>query len=517
MGLTVFENNGMLPLPAGIEATAGWYPRNAPQYTFINCRAQIALFGGQSGGGKTNVLVADSAQEWQNPNFRGVIIRESFQEMQNIMDEMDTIYRPLGARHTDGKKFWRFPAGGQMRLGYMAVDDDIKKFTGKPISFLGIDEAQFQTEARIRKILPWVATPPSYGLRDRVRMTANPSTPWLKKLFLNNECPVCHPERSTIPAAIYAGARWNEDDDFVMMTTAFIPAKLSENPLYDEQKKAALMSQTADVRRKLLDGCWCHTEGAFLPFLNESYYRPYSEADEQWWHTHFLSMDYGYSSSAAATGLYSVNEQGTIFKIMEDSQRKMYSQEYAHHIAQKMILRKIGSPEQRCRIVSAYADSAMDQHNGATGRSNLEIINEVMSQHGVHFIKGAKAPQASAQLLAGKLKRREYVITRACPKTWECWTTRKADPNKSGEVLKVPGDELDDQKDVDLYALNNFCQGTKKPAEVATAEKIAELEKQGVDQRSISVTRYRLEQSAAKLSEPARMGRATVGNYRRGR
>lgn len=507
--LRLLENSGLIPRPAGYDAVSGWYPINDAQNTFINCRAQMALYGGQSGGGKSNVLVADSAQEFDNPYFRGIILRKSYTELTNMMDEMERIYRPLGGRPADGRKIWKFPAGGQMRLGYMANDKHLELYTGKPISFLGIDEAQFQTEDRVRTLIPWVATPREYGLRDRIRLTANPSTPWLMSLFLNNHCPLCYPHKSTIPCAIYEGARWKKDDGPVMLTTCFIPAKLKDNPLYDEAKAAKLQSQTADVRRKLLDGCWCNTEGAFFPFLNESYILPYRDCGEQWWHTHFLSMDYGYSNSAAATGLYFMNESGRIYKVDEDVTRIMKSEEYAHHIVNRMVLRKLGG--ERVRIVSGYADYAMDAHTG-TGQSNLDLINAVMNKFDVHLIKGAKDPIGSAQLLSGKLERGEYVITDNCPKTFECLTSRRNDPDMPGSILKVPGDELDDVKDTDLYGINNFCQGSKKPAEVATQEKLKELRDQGVNDMSLNVIRWKMEKEAAKQAAPVSMGRPTIGS-----
>lgn len=511
MPLTLLEDRGLLPLPADLHEVQGWAPNSPPQMTLLNCRAQLTLYGGASGGGKTISLVADSAQEYDNANFRGILLRKSFQEMTGIMDEMQKIYRPLGARPSDGGKIWKFPAGGIMRLGYLSADRDIENYTGKPISWLGIDEAQFQTEKRVRALFPWVALPPEYGLRNRIRLTANPSTPWLKKVFLNDQCPLCKPSKSVISGAVYSGSTWS-NGDLVMKTTAFIPAKAKDNPMYGEEKIAALMSQSDDIQRKLLMGCWCHTEGAFLPFFNESYTIPYLEVGEQWWWQHFISMDYGFSNSAAATGLYAMNENGIIFKVLEDIQRKMYSEEYAHHIATKMILRQIGQQNRRVQVTAGYADSAMDAHTGNTGRSNLQIINDILNKFDVHLIGGAKAPQASAQLLAGKIKRREYVIASdTCPKTVECWLSRRADPDKPGEVLKVPGDELDDVKDTDLYGLNNYCQAHAKPQEVKTAERIAELKDKGVDQMSLQVIKTRMDREAAKTSGPVTFGRPTIG------
>ncbi len=509
MALTLLESRGMLPLPANLSEVNGWAPNSSPQLTALESRAQMLLYGGASGGGKSSWLVGDSAQEFDNPRFRGILLRKSYTEMTNLMDEMEHIYLPLGGRKSDGGKLWRFPAGGIMRLGYMAKDSDVELYTGKPISWLGIDEAQFQTEDRVRSLLPWVSTPTEYGLRDRVRITANPSTPWLRQVFLNGECPVCHPERSVIPAAVYAGARWKKDDSPVMLTTAFIPALLKDNPAYDERKMAMLLSQTADVRKKLLDGCWDETEGAFFPFLNESYILPYSECGEAWWMTHFISMDYGYSGSAAATGLYFMHENTRIYKIGEDVERKMKSEEYAHHIARKFIQR-IGPGGQQCRIVSGYADPAMDAHTG-TGQSNLDLINAVLVNNGVTLTKAAKDSVGNAQLLSGKLSRGEFIVTDLCPKTYESLSSRKTDPDRPGAILKISGEDLDDVLDETLYGLNQFLSGERKPDEVAVQEKIMELAAAGVDQRSINVVKFRMEQEAQKKAGPVMMGRPIIG------
>lgn len=506
MKLTLLENRGMLPLPANISDINGWAPNSPPQMTLIDCRAQLALYGGASGGGKTVALIGDSAQEFDNPKFRGILLRKSFTEMTNIIDEMTRIYGPLGGRKAEGGKLWRFPSGAQMRLGYMAKDADVELYTGKPISWLGIDEAQFQTEDRFRSLLPWVSTPPEWGLRDRIRLTANPSAPWLMSLFLNNACPVCHPERSVIPGAVYCNARWRKDEMAVMKTTCFIPAKASDNPLYGPEKIAALMSQTADVQKKLWHGCWCATEGAFFAFLNDSYVVPYSELNEQWWMTHFVVMDYGMSSSAAATGLYFMDESNRMIKIGEDVQRQMYSNEYAHHIANKFLSREIGG--KKTRIITGYCDPAMDAHTG-TGQSNREIIQEVFDQYDLALMSAAKDSIGNAQSLAGRLSRGEFILTDLCPKSYESLASRKHDPERPGAILKVKGDELDDLLDTDLYT-NTFLTGDRKPDEVATAERLDALRKGGVDERSIAVLKWKLDREAAERAQPVSMGKPTL-------
>lgn len=506
MALRVLQNNGFLPLPAGLTGP-GWYPINSPQMTFLYSPAEMVLFGGASGGGKSNVLVADSAQEYDNPNFRGLLLRKSYTEMTNIIDEMRRIYGPLGGRATDRERVWRFPAGGIMRLGYMSSDKDLELYTGKPMSWLGIDEAQFQTESRVRQLFSWVA-PTDPTLRARIRLTANPSNPWLKSLFLNNECPVCRTEKSTTPCAVYEGARWKSDDGLVMKTTCFIPAKATDNPLYTDVKLAGLMSQTAAIRKKLLDGCWCATEGAFFDFLNDSYVASIASVNEQWWHTHFISMDYGFSSSAAACGLYFANESGCIFKIGQALERKMASEEFAHYVGKRFLQREISG--QRVRTIEGYADSAMDAHTG-TGKSNLELINRVLEGYGMTLIKAAKDRIGNAQVLHGKLSRKEFVITDAAQETYDSLSTRIHDPDLPGAILKIAGDELDDVLDETLYGINNYIRGAGKPASIVIEDKIQDMVEHGIDQASIMVARHRLEAQRRKMEAPARFGRPTIG------
>lgn len=98
MALILLENRGMLPLPANLHEVNGWAPNSPPQLTALESRAQMLLYGGASGGGKSAWLVGDSAQEYDNPRFRGILLRKSYTEMTNLMDEMERIYLPLGGR-----------------------------------------------------------------------------------------------------------------------------------------------------------------------------------------------------------------------------------------------------------------------------------------------------------------------------------------------------------------------------------------------------------------------------------
>ena len=118
-----------------------WWPISAPQQTAMHSKAQILLYGGASGGGKTDLLVADAMQEYENTNLRAILIRKSFTEMNQIMDRCKAIYQPFGAFYRSRENSWIFPSGARIRLGYMANDASITMYQGNPFSYLGIDES----------------------------------------------------------------------------------------------------------------------------------------------------------------------------------------------------------------------------------------------------------------------------------------------------------------------------------------------------------------------------------------
>lgn len=461
-----------------------WWPINPQQQAALECQAEFLLFGGASGGGKSDVLCADGMQEYENPNLRGLLLRKSYGEMNQLMDRMADIYKPFGARWKGDDHTWIFPSGAKIRTGYMASDLDVGKYQGNPYSWLGVDEAGAQSENRIRKILPWLSsTDPR--LRVRARFTANPGgegMAWLLKVFLRGKCPIHKPatfaERdreftSVWPGRVYSGSRWQSDEGQTFKTVAFIPSLVTDNPLYDKKKIDSLMSQTAEVQEHLLHGCWCAAEGMYFPFLRTDYVMPYATLEDQWWWNHFISIDYGYGNSSAAAGLYCVSPEGRIYKIAERIRQKMASTEFAEMICNDWIVPNITYPGEvitnddkrrqqawldrvaanpdhiqphRRRMICCYIDPANDQHHG-TGQSNKEIMAESFAKYGVSMIDAAKDPAGNALQLHRKLSQRAFILCDTAPKTYESLATRMMDDKRMGAVKKIHGDPLDDLYD----------------------------------------------------------------------
>lgn len=511
-----------------------WWPLKpehsdfSPQRTALESPAKLLLYGGGSGGGKSDWLVADAAQEVGNPNFRGLLLRKSFREMNNIIDRMKAIYRPLGGHPTDKNTMWKFPSGAQIRLGYLASDDDIENYQGTPFSWLGVDEAGNHVEKRIRRMLPWLSsTDPTLFVRGR--FTANPGgigADWLMRLFLRDKCPIHNPEESVEPGGVYAGKNltWT-DGKPVGMTVSFIPALVGDNPLYTEEKIEMLRTQEGSIAEKLLVGCWCELAGRYFSFLKPDMRLPYAEHPAQWWNTFIISTDYGFGESWAAAGLFYVTEptgefpQGRAFQIGEyigvdeATGEKLGSEDFAREVVKRFA----DTIDNRAVVAMVICDPATDGHTGA-GRSNMEIMAEVFAERGIPVMGAHKDRVANFQNLFRMVKKGQVVVTDSSPATFKSLNTRMHDPARPGDIKKIKGSSLDDLIDMLSYFANTYFTGDAKPKEAQRAEKMQALIASGMDERSLGINALRmLMESQNDVDDDAPVRITGVGQRRLGR
>ncbi|MGD1215162.1 MAG: hypothetical protein ABR861_09270 [Terriglobales bacterium] len=496
-----------------------WWPINAAQQAAITSTAELLLYGGASGGGKTQMLAADAMDEYENPRLRGLLIRTTLEEQQELEDLQQRMYEPKGARWV--KKRWRFPSGATIRPGYLAHDKHLRRYQGNPYSWLGIDESGQHPEHRIKFMIGWLAAPTGSGLRVRGRFTSNPGDvghSWQMKVFLRNRCPVHAPadaldnrpwETSVYPGKIYKDACWT-DDSPVHKTTAFIPARLADNPLYGREKLESLLSQSKAIQQQLLYGCWCNAAGLYFDFMRPVDVVPYASIGDSWWWQHFLSIDYGFGNSSAAAGMYAISPSGTVFKTRERIERKMAAPKFAACICkdgfpkaeypfqgpQTPWLKKLKPRDSEPpRMSFCVMDEAMDQHRG-TGKSIYDVMSEVFMQHGIGLIKAAHDPAGNAQVLYNGLTNKGIVLTRESADlslAYRAISSRIVDERKA--VKKIHGAWEDDSYDETSYAYNTWRQNSEKPARTGLQEELAQLRKDGMDESSLARIAWNREQA----------------------
>ena len=499
------------PPPSGLDPS--WWPLNYIQQAALCSPAQLLLYGGQAGGGKTGFLVGDAMQERYLPSFRGLLLRESLGEFDQIGDLMEQAYHTYlpkneraRYRSRTGGGQWVFPIldakgrvtgrdGARVRYGYLASDRDLGKYRGNPYSWLGIDESGLHPMHRVRRILAWMRSTDK-RLRVRARFASNPGEVghgWQMAVFLRNRCPLHHPalgpldcsdQRSVWTGTVYDGASWSwppTRSELVHKTTAFFPASVADNPLYGQDAVDSLLSQTPEIQMQLLHGCWCNAQSLYFGFLRPEYMAPLPMIQDQWWWNHFISIDYGFGNSSAAAGMFAVDPNGRIFGTRELCEQKMISKEFAEKICELWVKPLMG--RERPRILFATIDPANDNEDG-TGETNFDIIQGVFSKYGVSLIKSHKNPYDNAQKLYTGLAGQTLVLTDGMRKTFNSVSTRVIDGRKA--VKKVHGDPLDDLYDMVAYAYNTWLAESVKPERLRIEEQTKKMRAAGQDESGIA-------------------------------
>lgn len=476
-----------------------WQPATAAQRAALDSEADILLFGGSAGSLKTETMLMDAVQEYENPHLRAIVFRSSFVEMTDIIDKTRRLYAPLGGIFTGSPKWtWRFPSGATIRFAYMKTDEDVWKYLGPRYSFIGFDESTLHTEKQVRNIMGRLSAT-DRRLRLRVRLTSNPGNvgaAWHQALFLRGHCPVHNPHAAAQPGHLYRDGCWPSDGAAIPFSVAFIPGKLSDHTLLDAQYAQRLHMMAGGAAAAMEQGCWCTLEGAYFPFVHAGLVRPLAESGVEWWHNHFLSIDYGYGKSSSSVGLYvrgpaELHHPTAIPGVLlaqpdapefPDGRIRKVGELVAPHVPAyelaQMVVERFIAPDdhgQRRRIVAAYLDPANFKEIG-DGHTIADQINEVFEPWELVCERASNDRLGGWQLLYRLLRTGEFEVTDVCPRTFEALRTRMHDDARPGDVRKIAGDPLDDVADETRYALYTFVQQATQPRELVLQQAVRGLD-----------------------------------------
>lgn len=179
---------------AGFPVNLVWRPQAGPQALLLSCPADDILFGGARGGGKTDALLGDAGVYSQAyaPHFRGLLIRRTYDELDEVVARSQDLFAPLGAKWQAGRYTWRFPWGGFLKLRYLKRDEDASRYQGHSYNWLGWDEAgNFPDVRPLDKLTATLRD--KHGVPIREIKTANPGGPgqsWLVDRYIKDRQPM---------------------------------------------------------------------------------------------------------------------------------------------------------------------------------------------------------------------------------------------------------------------------------------------------------------------------------------
>jgi len=242
-----------------------WYPNPGPQTDAFFNEADELFYGGQAGGGKSDLEIGLATTE----HHRSLLLRRTNKEALGLVERMAEI---VGNR--DG---WSGQAGiwrlddSTIEISGCQLEDDKQKFKGSPHDLICFDEVSDFSESQYTFIIGWNrSTKP--GQRCRVVAAGNPPTRpeglWVLKrwgAWLDPQ----HPNPAE-PGEL----RWyttGEDgkeievdgpgphliggEEVTARSRTFIPAKLSDNPDLEASGYAAtLAALPEELRAAYRDG-----------------------------------------------------------------------------------------------------------------------------------------------------------------------------------------------------------------------------------------------------------------------
>lgn len=266
-------------------------PLSEPQKMCDSSEAQVVIFGGQLGGGKTWSLVREAAKGKENALHRGVLFRRKSTQARkagSIWDETLRLYKPFGTSPREDLMRHTFPSGATVEIAHLQHEKHRFDWDGSQVNFFGFDQLEQFPESSFFYVA-LTRTRSMSGLPIKVLGTCNPVPEedpvggWLARLIQwwwdpKTGYPIAersgvvrwmfrHPETDeVIWAATREEGKARAEElglDLNPISLTFIRSKTEDNEIMlqlnpDYQSRIAMQPK---AERKRLSGNWLATTG----------------------------------------------------------------------------------------------------------------------------------------------------------------------------------------------------------------------------------------------------------------
>jgi hypothetical protein len=259
----------------GDDTRAGlWHPQPGPQSRAAACEATIIGYGGQAGGGKSDLGIGLALTQ----HYKATIYRRQRTDAKDLVKRAKEVAAGTYANLNNADLVMGFDDGGFVEFAGLKNPNDWEKKKGRDRDYIFFDEATEFTRLQVTSLIGWLRSTKS-GQRKRAILTFNPPTsvegewvldffaPWLRKEYPN-------PARDgEVRWFATVEGEWTEVESSLPfehkneaghvekifpISVAFFRARLSDNAYLsgDDDYLRSLNSVPEPLRSQLLYGDW---------------------------------------------------------------------------------------------------------------------------------------------------------------------------------------------------------------------------------------------------------------------
>jgi hypothetical protein len=258
------EKQAMVAEVMAATKDAVWIPNPGPQTEGYFSKADVLLFGGNPGGGKSGLEIGLAL----TAHYRSLIVRKNFNDLEGLIDNTKKMLGTDDGFVGGNRPKYRKPDGGVIHYAGLPEDGGIGGHQGVDHDLLCVDEAAQIPENQVRLMMAWVRSDRP-GQRCRTVLASNPPldstgdwliayfAPWLDEQHPNPAKPGELRYFLPDPRGGDRECEQHETAEIQGVTVypqsrTYIPSKFTDNPYYDPQQYAKSLAGLGDQQRDIL-------------------------------------------------------------------------------------------------------------------------------------------------------------------------------------------------------------------------------------------------------------------------
>ncbi len=131
-------------------------PQKGAQETAMNCEANIVVYGGAAGSGKTHLMLLRPLLQVHDKHFNAIFFRRTGPQLSgpgSVWEEAKTLYRQFGGHVRENAREIDFPSGAMIKFSHMEHEKNKIDHQGKQYTHIYFDEGTHFTQGQITYLM----------------------------------------------------------------------------------------------------------------------------------------------------------------------------------------------------------------------------------------------------------------------------------------------------------------------------------------------------------------------------